>query len=169
MKTLIAEKEKNRSIISKEFFVNAIQQYSFLILLVLLCILLSIFSPHFLTVDNFTNVLRQISVNFILATGMTLVIITAGIDLSVGSILAFSGVISATYLSHDGNIFMALIIGLVVGLFCGILNGFFIAKAKLNPFIVTLGMMSIARGLALVVTDGNSVTINNSSYVAIGS
>lgn len=123
-----------------------------------LCLILWILSPYFLTVSNLLNIVEQSSVISIIAIGMTFVIISSGIDLSVGSILAFSGVIMASLLQMDFPIFVALSMGLVAGSFCGFLNGVLISKGLLPPFIATLGMMSIARGAALLVTQGRPIS-----------
>ena len=123
-----------------------------------LCLILWILSPYFLTVSNLLNIVEQSSVISIIAIGMTFVIISSGIDLSVGSILAFSGVIMASLLQMDFPIFVALSMGLVAGSFCGFLNGVLVSKGLLPPFIATLGMMSIARGAALLVTQGRPIS-----------
>lgn len=126
-------------------------------------------SPAFRTLSNVENILQQISVNGIMAVGMTLVIITAGIDLSVGSVLALSAVV-ATSFAHPGEhaLIVPMALGILVGLACGTVNGILIAKKKLAPFIVTLGMMTIARGLALVYTSGRPVINLSDSYNEIG-
>jgi ribose/xylose/arabinose/galactoside ABC-type transport system permease subunit len=130
-------------------------------------------SPSFRTGSNMENILEQISVNGIIAIGMTMVIITGGIDLSVGSVLALSGVVAASCASSTHHqaypLIVALIIGVVVGLACGTANGLLIAKRRLAPFIVTLGMMTVARGLALVYTQGRPVIDLSDSYDKIGS
>lgn len=128
-----------------------------LIGLAVMFIVLSFLSPHFLTTDNLMNVTRQVAVNAILATGMTFVIISAGIDLSVGSILALSGCVMALALKSGVGIVPGILIGMGVGSLCGLVNGFLIGFMRLPPFIATLGMMSVARGLALVVTKGYPV------------
>ena len=126
--------------------------------LILLMVILWILTPYFLTVSNLLNILEQSSINAIIAVGMTFVIITAGIDLSVGSILAFSGVVMATVLQAGMPVPFALLIGILAGTICGYINGVLISHGKLPPFIVTLGMMSIARGAALVFTNGRPVS-----------
>ena len=123
-----------------------------------LCLILWILSPYFLTLSNLLNIVEQSSIISIIAVGMTFVIISSGIDLSVGSILAFSGVIIASLLQMDLPILVALSMGLVAGSFCGFLNGVLISKGLLPPFIATLGMMSIARGAALLVTQGRPIS-----------
>jgi ribose/xylose/arabinose/galactoside ABC-type transport system permease subunit len=136
----------------------------------LLIIVMAVLSPAFLKPTNIINILRQTSINGIIAIGMTLVILTGGIDLSVGSILALSAVI-ATSFAHPGehNLIVPLSIGLFVGLTCGFINGFIIAWNKIAPFIVTLAMMTIARGLALVYTSGRPVIELSDIYNKIGS
>lgn len=126
-------------------------------------------SPSFRTLGNTENILEQVSVNGIMAVGMTLVIITAGIDLSVGSVLALSAVI-ATSFAHPGAhpLIVPVFMGALVGLVCGAVNGVLIAKNRLAPFIVTLGMMTIARGAALVYTDGRPVIDLSDAYNEIG-
>ena len=122
----------------------------------------------FITSNNIANVSRQIAVNTILAVGLTFVIITAGIDLSVGSVLALAGVISMTFL-RDGlpitgvlPILLAIPLSAVVASFigagCGAFNGFFVTRFRMAPFVATLAMMTIARGLAYVYTDGAPVS-----------
>jgi ribose transport system permease protein len=122
--------------------------------LVVLAIALTIATPNFLTQSNLASVARQTAVINIMALGMTLVIITAGIDLSIGSILALAGLLGATAMKDGHSIPYAIIVGLVVGLVCGLLNGLGVALLKINPFIVTLGTMGIFRGVALVISNG---------------
>lgn len=123
-----------------------------------LCLLLWILTPHFLTISNLLNVLEQTSINAVIALGMTFVILSAGIDLSVGSVLALSGVVMATLLQQDWPVAAAIAAGLLMGFGFGALNGLAIAWGRLPPFIATLGMMSIARGCALLFTEGRPVS-----------
>jgi ribose transport system permease protein len=122
--------------------------------LAILIIVLSILSPVFLTPDNIWNIARQVIVNALLAAGMLVVIITAGIDLSVGSILALSmSVLAMLAIKLGVNPFLAMLIGLLVGLGVGMINGLLLTRLHLpHPFIATLGTMNIARGLALIIT-----------------
>jgi ribose transport system permease protein len=115
-------------------------------------------TPHFLTISNLLNVAEQATIIAIIAVGMTFVIITGGIDLSVGSVLAFSGVVMASVLQHAIPLPLALLTGLGVGLFCGSINGILITVGRLPPFIATLGMMSVARGAALMFTEGRPIS-----------
>jgi ribose transport system permease protein len=129
-----------------------------------LCLLLWILTPHFLTVSNLLNVLEQTSINAVIAVGMTFVILSAGIDLSVGSVLALAGVVMATLLHQDWPLPAAILGGLLVGFGFGALNGIAIAWGRLPPFIATLGMMSIARGCALLFTEGRPVSGFDESF-----
>ena len=123
-----------------------------------LCLLLWILTPHFLTLSNLLNVLEQTSINAVIAVGMTFVILSGGIDLSVGSLLALSGVVMATCLEAGWPTPLAILVGVGVGCAFGALNGVAIAWGRLPPFIATLGMMSIARGCALLFTEGRPVS-----------
>lgn len=144
-------------------------KYGIYFALVLLVAVLAVISPPFFTAYNLIDILRQISVIGILAVGQTVVIITAGIDLSVGSMLALSAVMAASF-AHPGQypLIVPLMVGVGAGLACGALNGFLIAKSRLAPFIVTLGMMTAARGMALVYTSGRPVFNLSNAYNEIG-
>ncbi len=122
--------------------------------LVALCIALTIATPHFLTAINLASVVRQTAVINIMALGMTLVIISGGIDLSVGSILAVAGLFGTMAIKAGQPIPIAILIGIASGLLCGLLNGLMITRLKIAPFIVTLGTLGAYRGLALVVSKG---------------
>ena len=132
-----------------------------------LCVLLWILSPYFLTVTNLLNVLEQTSINAIVAVGMTYVIIGGGIDLSVGSILALAGVVLAESLHGGWPLAMAIGAALGVGALVGAANGLGIAFGRLPPFIMTLGMMSVARGGALLATDGRPVSGFDAAFRSI--
>ncbi|MCH8012966.1 MAG: ribose ABC transporter permease [Candidatus Marinimicrobia bacterium] len=123
-----------------------------------------------MTISNLLNVVQQTSINAIIAVGLTFVIITAGIDLSVGSILAFSGVVLASVLNAGMPVPIAMLTGLGVGLLCGIVNGLLISYGRLPPFISTLGLMSVARGAALLYTHGRPISgfTNSFRYLATG-
>lgn len=135
---------------------------------VLLCAVMAVKSPAFRTLGNVENILQQISVNGIIAVGMTLVIITAGIDLSVGSVLALSAVVATSFAKEGSHLIVPLTLGVLTGLACGAVNGVLVAKKRLAPFIVTLGMMTMARGLALVYTGGRPVSELSDAYDEIG-
>jgi len=144
-------------------------QYGIFVAFLLLIVLMAVLSPAFLKLTNITNILRQTSINGIVAVGMTFVIITGGIDLSVGSVLALAAVV-ATSFAHPGDypLIVPIIAGLITGAVCGLINGFIIARRKIAPFIVTLGMMTIARGAALVYTNGRPVIELSDAYNKIG-
>jgi ribose/xylose/arabinose/galactoside ABC-type transport system permease subunit len=135
-----------------------LQRYGLILSFLLLCLVLSILSDRFLTVDNMVNVLRQSTINGIIAVGMTFVILTAGIDLSVVSILALSSVVTAAMLQSGVPVPAAVMIGLGIGAALGLVNGLTITRASVPPFVATLGMMTVARGLALVFTEGKPIT-----------
>ena len=134
-----------------------------IIALLVLCVLLAVLpatSSSFLSTQNMFNILRQISTNMLIACAMTMVISRGGIDLSVGSIIALSGVIAAGCVSrYELPIAVALIAGALVGVVIGVFNGFVICKTTIPPFIVTLATMNIARGLAKVYTGGSPVPV----------
>jgi len=152
-----------------EFRISRNRQIGTLSGLLSLCFVLWILSPYFLTVSNLLNIAEQTSIIAVVAAGMTFVIITAGIDLSVGSVLAFSGVVMASSLAAGRSIPLALAIGLSVGLVCGIGNGVLISVGRLPPFIATLGMMSIARGAALMFTQGRPISGFSETFRSIAS
>jgi ribose transport system permease protein len=122
--------------------------------LIVLFIALSIASPYFLTANNLASVARQTAVFNTMALGMTIVIISGGIDLSVGSILGLSGLIGAMALERGCPVVVSVLIGLGVGTLCGFFNGLMITQLRIPPFVVTLGTMGIFRGLALIFSNG---------------
>ncbi len=121
-------------------------------------IILSILSPNFLSLDNILNILRQVSINALIAFGMTFVILTGGIDLSVGSMLALAAALTAGFMASGMDPILAMLLGLLAGAIMGAINGFVITKGKVAPFIATLATMTIFRGLALVYTEGRPIT-----------
>lgn len=127
--------------------------------LIVLFVILSFIAPNFLTPRNLVNILDQVTVLGVLALGATAVIITGGIDLSVGAVLALS-IMVLGWLSHDGGwpLWLSMIACVVVGGLAGLVNGLAVTLAKLPPFIATLAMMSVARGLANIITDGRQIT-----------
>lgn len=132
-----------------------------LIGLILFSAIVAMINPRFLSVANILNVFRQSSINAVIAIGMTFVILTGGIDLSVGSILAFCGAVCAAMLSSGMNPVLSLLVALVLGLFFGIVNGFLVSVMKLQAFIVTLVTMTFLRGATLVFTNGKPITVND--------
>lgn len=132
-----------------------------LIGLLTLMLLVTVISPNFLTVDNLLNILRQTSINAIIAMGMTFVILTAGIDLSVGSILAFAGAICASLIAADVPLVVALFTTLVIGAALGAASGTIVAHFGVQAFIATLVGMVMIRGAVLVFTDGRPISTGN--------
>jgi ribose transport system permease protein len=126
--------------------------------LIALCLTLWVATPHFLTVSNLLNVLEQTAINAIVAVGMTFVIISGGIDLSVGSVLALSGIALGSALQAGAAVPVAIALALAVGLGCGLVNGVLVTFGRLPPFIATLGMMSVARGAALMLAEGRPIS-----------
>jgi inositol transport system permease protein len=161
-------------------FRQTIRKYGIVIVLILMIILLSIVQPAFLSATNIFNVLTQSSIFGIMALGMTFVIISKGIDLSVGSVLALAGVVAASlgqitgatekYFPHMPvmPVIVPIVTALVIGGLCGFINGFLIAKTKIPAFIATLGMLTVARGFALIYTSGRPVSNLLPSLNALG-
>lgn len=126
--------------------------------LFLIVIVITILNPSFMTTDNVLNILRQVSISALIAFGMTFVILTGGIDLSVGSTLALTGAVAATMLASGIDPVLTILAALLLGAILGAVNGIIIAKGKVAPFIATLATMTIYRGLTLVYTDGRPVS-----------
>ena len=137
---------------------SSARQFGTLIGLLLLSAVLWALTPHFLTVSNLLNIAQQTSINAIVAVGMTYVILSGGIDLSVGSIVALSGVVLGLVLQNGTPTLAGVAAALLAGVACGLVNGALVSWGGLPPFIVTLGTMSIARGAALLVTEGRPVS-----------
>lgn len=145
-----------------------LKKYRSLIGLFLLCVIIAIATPRFLTLSNITNVLTQIAVNAIIAVGMSFVILTGGIDLSVGSTVALSGAVAASVVLSTGSIPLAIIAAIIVGAVIGLINGVLVSKGKLQAFIATLATMTIFRGETLVFTQGNPISKLPESFMVLG-
>ena len=143
---------------SKPNMKGSLQKLGPVIGLLLIIVIISIMSPSFLTLNNLFNVLRQVSINALIAFGMTFVILTGGIDLSVGSILALTGAVTAGMMSGGMDPLLAMLLGVLLGVILGAINGLIIAKGKVAPFIATLATMTIFRGLTLVYTEGRPLS-----------
>ncbi len=129
-----------------------------IVVMIIFIIVLSVLSDSFLTIENMFNIARQISMIFITAAGMTMLLVSGGVDISVGSMLAVTGVISSAAAVYWGiNPFIAIIIGIIVGALLGGFNSFFIVKGKIAPIIVTLATMSIFRSIPFLLTEANPV------------
>ena len=148
--------------------INQINIYRSVLILLVICVFATILSPSFLSVTNLFNVFKQITVAGIVGCGMTFVILTGGIDLSVGSILGLSGVLASGVLASTGNTAAAVAVSLIVGVACGAVNGFFVSVCGIPPFISTLGMMTLLRGVILVYTKGSPIPIKVDSYKFFG-
>lgn len=145
------------------------RKYGLLLVLLLAVLILSLISDSFLTVNNLMNVLRQVSINGILAVGMTLVILTAGIDLSIGSLMAVSAVIAASIIAQSPDaVMLALLAGIAASSLLGGVTGTMSAKLNVAPFIATLAMMTVARGIALLYTNGRPITIDSAAFKFLG-
>lgn len=157
----------------------SLAKYQSLIALFILCLVLGVLSDKFLTVTNGWNVLRQISVNVCIATGMTLVVLTSGIDLSVGSVLALCGAVTAGLLKNgiempSSNLYIGftllggVLAGILAGTLLGSFNGWTITKFKVPAFVATLAMLTIARGLTMLWTGGFPISALGGKFAVIG-
>jgi len=142
------------------------EQFGLLVALAVICIIFSVLSPFFFTFENWANIGIQTCIFFVLSCGMTIVILSQGIDLSVASVVALSSVFAArSMIVFNNSIVLAILTSLAIGLFIGLLNGIFVVYAVIEPFLVTLGTMSIARGAALTFAKGTVVPVRNETFV----
>lgn len=145
-------------------------QLGLAIALAALMIGLAVARPNFLTLGNLINLVRQISINGILAVGVTYVLLTGGVDLSLGSMVALTGVIAAMFAHPQQYPFVVpILIGIVAGAAGGAINGLLVTRGRIAPFVVTLGMMTSARGLALLLSGGRPVSNLSTTFTRIGS
>lgn len=144
-----------------------VSRYSIYIILLIVIIAASFLSPNFLSSDNLFNVLRQVSVITILAFGAMTLIIGGMIDLSAGAVMAFAGVVSVMVYKSSGQLLLAILAGIAIGMICNLVNAFLVATLKTPAFIVTLGMMLMARGAVLELTQGQNV-LQLGDFVLIG-
>ena len=156
-------KQANETAVNKNLsikrFLHAKETPVFLVI-ILMCVVLSILTPNFLTKSNILTTLVGLSADGIVAIAMTVILAMGGIDLSVGSVMGLSSMVAAKIAVGYGNIWLGALAGLLVGILVGIINGLFIAKLKLTPFIMTLAMMSIAKGSSMLLSYGKSVAIS---------
>jgi ribose transport system permease protein len=145
---------------------NVLFGLTLLALLVLLWIILSVATPSFASSNNIANLLRQGSMIAIMAVGQTFVIITGGIDLSVGAVVGFATVVVAMMINAGFPIWVAILVTLLVGVGIGLFHGFGIVKMGLPPFIITLATLTSLRGIGLLMTNGNSININSDTFTA---
>ncbi|HEX7815826.1 ABC transporter permease subunit [Dyella sp.] len=158
----------SRSRLSLDRALTLVQRLGSVIGLLLLFVALSILSPDFLTTGNLLTVLRQVSVNALIAFGMTFVILTGGIDLSVGALLAFAGAVTAGVMAAGHGMGLAIIAGLGTGMALGVVNGILVSWGRVAPFIATLGMMTLVRGLTLAFQDGRPIGVSNTGFALLG-
>lgn len=146
------------------------RKYGIFLVLIMLCTMLSFLTPNFLDTTNLLNIVRQITFIAIIGFGVTMVIITTGIDLSSGSVVGLTSVIVASA-AHPGQypLVVTIAIGLLVGLGCGLFNGLVVAKVGIPPFIVTLGMFTAARGFASLFSDGRPINDLKPEFIFLGS
>ncbi|MBR6599627.1 MAG: ribose ABC transporter permease, partial [Oscillospiraceae bacterium] len=142
----------------KKSWTSYISEYGAFIALIFLVLLISIISPDFRTAGNFLNLLRQATFNGLIAFGMTCVILSDGIDLSVGSTLALSAVICAKLMTSGVPAMLAMPVALIVGTLLGVVSGLLVTKGRLQPFIATLITMTAYRGFAMILTDGKPIS-----------
>ena len=149
---------------NKKKLINQINIYRSVLILLVICVFATILSPSFLSVTNLFNVFKQITVAGIVGCGMTFVILTGGIDLSVGSILGLSGVLASGVLASTGNTAVAVAVSLTVGIACGAVNGFFVSVCGIPPFISTLGMMTTSSLVKAVSQESRCRSSSSSLY-----
>lgn len=166
-KTLELPKQK-KSIDFKNGFNEFTKRYGMVLILILMVVGISSVKPIFLKSANIINIFKQVSVIGTLAYGVTLIIISEGIDLSSGSVVALVGVVSASIATMGGSVLLAILAGLLAGAICGAINGAIIAKTDIPPFIATLGMMTVARGVALLYSGGKPIGHINENFLIIG-
>ncbi|WP_235829117.1 ABC transporter permease [Christensenella intestinihominis] len=160
---------KEGALSGQKNFKQYLRSYALVIIFLGVCAVFAIASPTFLQPTNIVGVFRQIAINGVLALGMTLVIITGGIDLSVGSLMAITGVVSAMILENNPNMLaVALIVGIGAAALMSMWTAVLVAKMRIAAFIASLSTMTIARGVALVVADGIPHTIKDTAYSEIG-
>jgi ribose transport system permease protein len=144
-----------------------LDQRTFLVLIGLSTVV-AFLIPSFLTVNNLLNVLRQVSITGIVAVGMTFVIVTGGIDISVGSTVALAGVVAGLCLKAGFGIFFSILLALLIGAVAGLFNGVIISYGKVLPFVTTLGTMYLFRGVTLIIARGQAIWGLPTSFVSIG-
>ncbi len=147
---------------------QTLQRFGILVSFLILCLALSLLSDRFLTTGNLVNILRQAAITGTIAVGMTMVILTGGIDLSVGSVLALTSVITAGFLQQGMPPVLAVVVALGLGLLLGLFNGLLITRLRIPAFIATLGSLTLVRGLALTYTEGRPITGLSDGFRFIG-
>lgn len=160
--------QKNTLIDVKKKAAKISNQFNIVIILIVFCVIASVVSPSFLGKKNLINIIRQISFTAVIAFGSTFVLTVGGIDLSPGSVVSLVSVVSAMASRAAYPAWVCVLIGIGVGAFCGMINGTLISTAKIPPFIVTMGMMTVAAGVALLISDGRPINGLQDSFTVIG-
>ena len=153
--------------IRNNFWNTVKKKYSIYLILVALFIVCSLANPNFLSVNNLTNISRQLSVTTILALGATMLIISGMLDLSSGSVLALAGVFAVSAYKATGSLLIAITVGVVTGIICNVINAIMISTFQAPPFIATLAMLTVARGVALLFTKGQNI-LQLGNFVELG-
>lgn len=142
-------------------------KYKSIVALIILCAVISIVSPRFLGIANLRNLFTQISVNGVISLGMTFVILTGGIDLSVGSVVAISGAVAAATIQSTGSIILGILAALFTGIFVGFINGIVVARGKIQAFVATLATQTVFRGVTYVFTGGNPISGLSDDFIKV--
>ena len=146
--------------------VELLKKYGLVFVIVIIIIAMAIVKPNFISIRNLGNVLRQVSINGFVAIGMTVVILLGGIDLSAGAVVGLSGMLTAVFAkNHEMGIVFPMLIGCAAGLIIGIVNGIVVAYIRIPPFIQTLGMMNIARGIVYIISDAKPISGFSDSFL----
>ncbi len=153
---------------SKKINIGSSRELLLVVVVVILCIVWTVMNSQFIAVSNITNILRQASYTAIATIGMTMVIIIGEIDLSAGSLICMSGLAGAIVCKNTGSVILSILAAIGVGVLVGLVNGVLCAVGKLPGFIATLASMTVLRGLAYIITGGNSVVWQNTTFTKIG-
>ena len=144
------------------------RESSLLLVVLIVGVIFSLGTKNFFTAENLLNICKQVTLVTIVAAGQTFIITSGGIDLSVGSSLGLSSVIMSWFIAREWSLYVSVPVGILIGLTFGVLNGIFITRLRLPPFIVTLGMASVGRGLLLIITRGYAITIDSPLIMSLG-
>lgn len=159
--------DANMETVQKKSFhiLRFINRSNTIFIFIILLIISSIMSNSFFTAQNLTNLLRQNAGLGIVSLGMLMVIMTGGIDLSVGTVLTLGNIVFAYSLGQGNGLFAAILMALLSGVLCGLLSGYMVAYQKIAPFVVTLAVMSMAKGIAFIISNGASIQVKNQAYL----
>lgn len=158
-------KEKSIELFKK---ITSYREFILIVVIAVLSLVVSLFTPVFFTAANLTSILMGLTVEGFIVIGMMILIVSGGLDLSVGATMAFTGVITGMLVTSNVPIGLGVIIGLSVSVVIGLINGFLVAKVKINPFITTLGMMMVVKGLMLIISSGKAILNMPDAFKQIG-